>query len=75
MGRPKLVDPPAKITIHLPESLRVRLELRFYSTIEGRVPHGAYSMFFKQAAERMLEELEKAPPPAPEAPADFPQEA
>lgn len=54
MGRPKLVDPPTKLKISIPQSLRTRLELFFFSALEGRVPQGAWSDYFCQLAREDL---------------------
>lgn len=44
-GRPPNVMRPSKIGIYLPEDLRAKLDLHLFSTLEGRIPHGAYSRF------------------------------
>lgn len=51
-GRRPLVEPTVATNLHLPESLRTRLELELFSELEGRVPHGAYQRFF---SERLVE--------------------
>lgn len=60
-GRPPNILRPTKLTTYLPEDLRAKLELHLFSTVEGRVPHGAYSQFL---AERVREFF--APKPEPE---------
>lgn len=51
-GRPPNIMRPVQLTTTLPEDLRAKLDLHLYSTVEGRVPHGAYSRFL---AERIRE--------------------
>jgi hypothetical protein len=36
---------PVKLTTTFPEDVRVKLDLHLFSTIEGRVPKGAYQTF------------------------------
>lgn len=45
-GRKPNVEPTSSINLHLPETLRVRLDLLLYSELEGRVPKGSYLRFF-----------------------------
>lgn len=46
MGRPKLIRPTAPLEVSIDEDLRARLDLHLWSSVEGRVPHGAYKKFF-----------------------------
>lgn len=59
-GRPPNIMRPVQLTTTLPEDLRAKLDLHLYSTVEGRVPHGAYSKFL---AERIREFFEPKPKP------------
>lgn len=45
-GRKPNVEPTSSINLHLPETLRARLDLILYSELEGRVPKGSYLRFF-----------------------------
>lgn len=45
MPRPKRTIRPTYLNLAIPETLRCRLDLLLYSTLEGRVPHGAYSTY------------------------------
>lgn len=45
-GRKPLVDPSVSTNLHLPESVRTRIDLLLFSELEGRVPKGAYQRFF-----------------------------
>jgi hypothetical protein len=45
-GRKPNVEPTSAINLHLPESLRARLDLVLFSELEGRVPKGSYLRFF-----------------------------
>lgn len=45
-GRPPLAEPSVSTNLHLPESMRTRLDLLLFSPLEGRVPKGAYQRFF-----------------------------
>jgi hypothetical protein len=58
-GRPPNVLRPTKLTTNLPEDIRAQLDIHLFSTVEGRIPHGAYSKFL---AERVKEFFDpKAP--------------
>ena len=54
-GRPQNILRPVKLTTYLPEDIRAQLDIHLFSTVEGRVPHGAYSKFL---AERVREFFE-----------------
>ncbi|HQR20771.1 MAG TPA: hypothetical protein PKV98_07885 [Burkholderiaceae bacterium] len=45
-GRKPNVEPSLATNLHLPESVRTRLDLLLHSPLEGRVPKGAYQRFF-----------------------------
>lgn len=51
-GRRPLIERTIATNLHLPETLRTRLDLELFSEVEGRVPHGAYQRFF---SERLVE--------------------
>ena len=46
MPRRKNLDPSIPLEIALPESVHARVTLLLFSTVENRVPLGAYSNFF-----------------------------
>jgi hypothetical protein len=41
-----LVTRPTKLTMHLPEDIRGRIDLHLFSEVEGCIPKGAYQRFF-----------------------------
>jgi hypothetical protein len=41
-----LAEPSISTNLHLPESMRTRLDILLFSPLEGRVPKGAYQRFF-----------------------------
>lgn len=47
-GRRPNIEPSVATNLHLPESLRTRLDLILFSALEGRVPKGAYQRFFME---------------------------
>lgn len=54
-GRPPNILRPVKLTTYLPEDLRAKLDLHLFSTVEGRVPHGAYSKFLIERVRDFLD--------------------
>lgn len=55
MGRRPKIERPTRLELKLPEMLRTRLDLLLFSTLEGRVPHGAYSVFFEARLREFLD--------------------
>jgi len=45
-GRRPNIEPSVATNLHLPETVRARLDLLLFSELEGRVPKGAYQRFF-----------------------------
>ena len=45
-GRKPSPERSQATNLHLPESVRARLDLLLYSEFEGRIPKGAYQRFF-----------------------------
>ena len=45
-GRRPNIGPSVATNLHLPETVRTRLDLILFSELEGRVPKGAYQRFF-----------------------------
>lgn len=56
MGRPKQTTPAVFRNIALPEPLANKLDLHLFSEVEGRVPHGAYKVFFSDLLEQFFEQ-------------------
>lgn len=54
MGKRKHADPPVETKINVPLSLRTQIEWLLFSAAEGRVPFGALSQFFCDAARDRL---------------------
>lgn len=67
MARPRKADRPVRQEIYLPESLHSKLQIILFSTVDGRVPQGAWSAFFTNLAQQALARLtvatiDKEPP-------------
>lgn len=62
-GRRPKIERPTRLELKLPEMLRTRLDLLLFSSLEGRVPHGAYSTFFEARLRAFLDDaaLDLAP--------------
>jgi hypothetical protein len=45
MGRPKKPIRPIEKNISIPEDICAKVDLRLFSPLEGRVPHGAWSRY------------------------------
>jgi hypothetical protein len=45
MSRPANIRRPVRLHTTLPEDIRAKLDLYLYSSVEGRVPVGAYQRF------------------------------
>jgi len=45
MGRPKLAIPSIEKNISIPEDVVVQVDLKLFSTLESKVPHGAWSRY------------------------------
>lgn len=43
MPRPKLVEPTERVHFHMPQKLYTQVALRLHSSVEGRVPYGAWA--------------------------------
>jgi len=61
MPRARLIDRPRKFTIHLPESVAIRLDLYLASTALGQVPRGAYQAFFVERIEEFFSKMNITP--------------
>lgn len=55
MPRRPNIDPPTTLTLKLPESVRVRLDLVLFSELENRVPFGKYQEFFLERIREFFE--------------------
>lgn len=58
MPKPKKAIPSITKNVCLPEPLVRRIDLILYSTLEDRVPHGAWSRFLITAIEEKLKRME-----------------
>ena len=47
-GRKPNIEASVPTNLHLPETMRARLDLILFSEVEGRVPKGAYQKFFME---------------------------
>ena len=45
MAKPRKTDRPVEKNISLPSSLVVRVDLELFSTVEGKVPFGAWQRY------------------------------
>lgn len=45
MARPSKTDRPQEKNISLPSSLVAKVDLELFSSLEGRVPHGAWARY------------------------------
>ena len=59
MPRPLKTDRPKRLEVQLPQSLRSQDEAELYSEVEGRVPHGAWSVLFEELLLKWLESRKK----------------
>ena len=55
MGRPKKTDRPVEKNISLPLTIVARVDLKLYSELEERVPHGAWSRYITGLIKKDLE--------------------
>lgn len=46
MSRKADITPMTQLELAIPQTWRARLDLHLYSELEGRIPKGAYKMFF-----------------------------
>ncbi|MGH9438465.1 MAG: hypothetical protein ACRD22_11365 [Terriglobia bacterium] len=60
MKRPNIIR-PVSLHMTLPENVRVKLDLYLYSTVEGRVPHGAYNKFIAELISKFFAQMENLP--------------
>jgi hypothetical protein len=57
MGRPRKAIRPVEKNISLPEDLVTRVDLELYSTIDGKVPFGAWQRFIERLVRAELDRL------------------
>ena len=55
-----LVTRPTKLTMHLPEDVRGRIDLHLFSKVEGCIPKGSYQRFFLQLIREYFAKLDEA---------------
>lgn len=68
-GRPANILRPTRLTTTLPEDVRAKLDIHLYSTVEGRIPVGAYSKFLSERVREFFEPKAVKHPPTWEGPA------
>lgn len=51
------LQPPTKLTLHLPKDVRERLDAHLWSEVEKRVPQGAYQRLFVELLEEYFNNL------------------
>lgn len=54
MPKPRRTIRPTQLNVSIPETLRAEVDLRLYSEVERRVPHGAYSAYICRLIEADL---------------------
>lgn len=59
MPRVKSPIRPVQKSIHLPEDLVARVDLKLYSALENRVPFGAWSELIQALLNRWLDEVDR----------------
>jgi hypothetical protein len=58
MARPRKAVRPIEKNISIPEDLVCKVDLRLFSELEGRVPHGAWSRYVSGLIRKELAEAE-----------------
>lgn len=58
MTRRSNIIPSIKMSLWVPEDLRARLDLILFSDLEGRVPFGAYTVFYAEMLRARLDSIE-----------------
>lgn len=59
-GRPANIIPSDRINLHLPVDIKSRLDLHLFSSVEGRIPKGAYSKFFEERVREFFARIDEA---------------
>jgi hypothetical protein len=59
MGRKPNIIPTIKLGVWIPEDLRTKMDLYLLSSVEGRVPKGAYQRFICELLREFFQKLEK----------------
>ena len=54
--------PSERINLHIPADVKARLDLYLFSDVEGRIPKGAYSVFFEGLTRKFFSDYDKATP-------------
>lgn len=60
MPRPRRTIRPTQLNVSIPETLRAEVDLKLYSEVERRVPHGAYSAYICRLIEEDLKGVSQA---------------
>lgn len=59
MARQPNIIRPIKLTLHLPEDLKSRVDLFLWSDVHRRVPYGAYTQLITTLLQEYLEKHER----------------
>jgi len=59
MPRPRNILRKVQLHVWVTEEVRTRMDLRLYSSIEGRIPFGAHSDFIDSTLGRELDRLDQ----------------
>lgn len=63
MPKPRRTIRPTQLNVSIPETLRAEVDLKLYSEVERRVPHGAYSAYICRLIEADLKGAKNEPHP------------
>ena len=55
MGRPRKTIRSIEKNISIPENLVIQVDLRLFSDLEGKVPHGGWSRYIQKLIRKDLE--------------------
>ncbi len=59
-GKPPNTIPPTRLEVYIPADIRARMDLHLYSSVEGRVPHGAYKKFLCELIREFFAKQDKS---------------
>lgn len=57
-GKPPNTIPPTRLEVYIPSDIRARMDIHLYSSLEGRIPHGAYKKFLCELIRDFFEKLD-----------------
>lgn len=58
MPRPRQTVPSVYLNLAIPQPLAEKLELELFSEVDGRIPPGAYKLFFTELLTKYFSSLE-----------------